>query len=101
MGIYIGLNVAKLVNNTQGLKSLWLPKFMEKEGGARHGSNLTHLLPCFMVIIQVGKKNVVSIHGTRGGAVHRVILEENDFYLYKMYILNVLGSKNMYRVLVW
>ena len=56
MGIYIGLDVAKLVNNTQGLKSLWLPKFMEEKGGARHGSNLTHLLPCFMVIIQVGKK---------------------------------------------
>ena len=35
------------------------------------------------------------------GAALYLRMEENKFNLYKMYILNVLGSKNMYWVLVW
>ena len=35
------------------------------------------------------------------GAALNMKWEENSFNLYKMYILNVLGSKNMYWVLVW
>ena len=55
-------------------------------------SNILNLVTFYHVFLDIMR---------RGGAAHRVILEENVFYLCKKYILNVLGNKNMYWVLVW
>ena len=61
---------------------------------------INYLLQVYVCSTNVDRFVVFLSYNTWGGAAICLRLEENSFYWYKMYILNVLGSKNMYWVLV-
>ena len=47
------------------------------------------------------RKNIIVSNYELGGAAIGKNWKKNGCNFYKMYMLNVLGSKNMYWVLVW